>query len=113
MTGGFFAVLRVPALHGRTLSPDDDAMGMPDVVVLSHRLWRRRFGGDASIVGRTIAIEEQPFQVAGVMPEYFSYPLNAELWIPQRRPDVRGVGPPRRARRRGRQRDGRRPALVR
>ncbi len=84
VTGGFFTVLGVRALHGRTLSTDDDPMGTPDVAVLGHGLWRRRYGADPTIVGRTIAINGRPFQVVGVMPEHFRYPLNAELWIPER-----------------------------
>jgi predicted permease len=84
VTGGFFNVLGVRPLHGRTLSTADDPMGTPDVAVLGHGLWRRRYGADPTIVGRTIAIDGRPFQVVGVMPEHFRYPLNAELWIPQR-----------------------------
>jgi putative ABC transport system permease protein len=84
VTGGFFTVLGVPALYGRTLAADDDPIGTPDVAVLGYGLWRRRFGADPSIVGRVIAIEGRPFQVVGVMPEQFRYPLKAELWIPQR-----------------------------
>lgn len=84
VTGGFFTVLGVAALHGRTLSPDDDPMSAPNHVVLGHGLWRRRFGGDPSVVGRTVTIDGQPFRVAGVMPQRFAYPLNAELWVPLR-----------------------------
>jgi predicted permease len=84
VTGGFFAVLGVPARSGRTLIPDDDPVGAPDVAVLSHELWTRRFGQRPSIVGETIEIDSQPFRVVGVMPEGFSYPLGTELWIPER-----------------------------
>jgi predicted permease len=84
VTGGFFAVLGEPALHGRPLTTDDDPMGAPDVVVLGHALWQRRFGGDPSVVGRTIAVDGTPTRVVGVMPPHVRYPLNADLWLLQR-----------------------------
>ena len=84
VTGGFFNVLGVPALHGRTLLPEDDATGGPNVVVLSHALWSRRFGGDAHAVGRTLAIDGTDYRVVGVMPRGFAYPLQSEIWLPQR-----------------------------
>ena len=46
VTGGFFNVLQIPALHGRSLSYEDDAMGSPEVVVIAHSLWTRRLGAD-------------------------------------------------------------------
>lgn len=84
VTGGFFAVLGVQAVAGRTLAPDDDPPGAPNVAVLSHELWTRRFGQSRSVLGETIEIDSQRFRVVGVMPEGFSYPLGTELWIPQR-----------------------------
>lgn len=84
VTGGFFTVLGVQAVAGRTLAPDDDPPGAPSVAVLSHELWTRRFGQSRSVLGETIEIDSQRFRVVGVMPEGFSYPLGTELWIPQR-----------------------------
>ena len=57
VTGGFFNVLGVPALFGRTLLPEDDAMGSAEVAVLGHGLWTRRFGSDPAVLGRTITID--------------------------------------------------------
>ena len=59
VTGGFFAVMGVTPLYGRAFQPADDAMGGPDVAVLSHALWTRRFGSDPAAVGRTITIDSR------------------------------------------------------
>ncbi len=84
VTGGFFDVLGVTPLHGRTMQPVDDAMGGPDVVVLGAALWRRRYGSDPGVVGRRIIVDGVSREVIGVMPEGFSYPLGSEVWLPQR-----------------------------
>ncbi len=84
VTGGFFAVLNVAPLHGRFLTPDDDAMGGPGVVVISHALWVRRFGGRPGLVGETIMLDGAPSRVVGVMPRGFAYPIGVELWVPLR-----------------------------
>ena len=70
-----------PAL-GRTLAEDDDRRGAARVVVLSHALWRDRFGSDPRIVGASLALDGEPFAVVGVMPDGFAYPAGAELWTP-------------------------------
>src|SRR4030095_12021703 len=57
VTGRFFELLGMPALHGRTLREDDAAPGRERVLVLSYGLWREQFGGDPSVVGRTVAVD--------------------------------------------------------
>jgi putative ABC transport system permease protein len=84
VTGGFFTVMGVPALHGRTLRTDDDAIGGPDVVVLSHGVWTRRFGGDAGAIGRRVMLEGVSHEVVGIMPAGFNFPLQSQLWKPIR-----------------------------
>jgi putative ABC transport system permease protein len=84
VTGDFFEVLGVAPLQGRTIRPEDDPVGTPDVVVLSHGLWRRRWGGRADLIGTTIMVDGKPTIVAGVMPEGFAYPLDSQLWLPLR-----------------------------
>src|SRR5262249_47573569 len=78
---GLFRMLGVAPLIGRTFQADDPL----EVVVLSARLWKRRFGGDSSIVGRKMTLDGAPATVLGVMPETFQFPYRAavtEMWIP-------------------------------
>ena len=84
VTGDFFHVLRVAPLHGRTLSREDDPVGSPDVAVLGHGLWQRRWGGRADVIGTTIMVDGRPTRVVGVMPEGFAYPLESQIWLPLR-----------------------------
>ncbi|HSM06950.1 MAG TPA: ABC transporter permease, partial [Longimicrobiales bacterium] len=87
VTGSYFEVLGVRPAVGRLLRPDDDVVpGAHAVVVLSHELWTRRFGGDPGRIGGTVAIGSEPYQVVGVAPPGFVGPesLGAppELWVP-------------------------------
>jgi len=78
---GLFHMLGVAPMIGRTFQEDDPL----DVVVLGAGLWRRRFGGDRSCIGRKITLDREPYTVIGVMPESFQFPYRAsltELWIP-------------------------------
>jgi putative ABC transport system permease protein len=84
VTGGFFPVLGVPALYGRTLEQRDDFTGAPDVVVLGHGVWTRRFGSDPSVIGKTVTFGGMPHRIVGIMPQGFAYPLQSEVWIPIR-----------------------------
>jgi putative ABC transport system permease protein len=83
----FFAVLGVPPLLGRTGGPGEGAAER--TTVLSHALWRRRFGGDPEILGRAVILDGKPFSVIGVMPPELRVPLffrepreSTELWLP-------------------------------
>jgi predicted permease len=84
VTDGFFQTLGSGPLFGRTFLPADHVPGRDRVVVISHGLWVRRFGADASIVGRSVTLNKTPFQVVGVMPPAFTYPANqrVDAWIP-------------------------------
>jgi len=81
VTDNFFGVLGVPPLVGRAFGPDDSKPGASPVVVLGYKLWQSRFGGDPSIMGRTLVLDHQPTTVIGVMPPRFS-PFGANLWLP-------------------------------
>jgi putative ABC transport system permease protein len=81
VTGNLFAVLGVDALHGRTLRDAETWSSEERVVVLSHRAWRERLGGDPAVVGRTIELNGRPARVVGVMPARFAFPNgDVELW---------------------------------
>lgn len=84
VTGGFFDVMGVRPSLGRAITTADDPMGSRDVVVLSHQIWSRRFGQDAGILGRQIVLDGVSYEVIGVMPAGFQYPLRAEIWVPFR-----------------------------
>ncbi len=84
VTGAFFEVLGVQPLVGRTLQPEDDRVGGPDVAVLGHGLWSRSLGGDPAAVGRTLTVDGVAVRIVGVMPRGFAYPLQSDLWLPLR-----------------------------
>src|SRR6185312_9924213 len=77
-----FITLGARPLYGRAFTADEVRPEGPKVVVLSHGLWRRRFGSDPSLVGRTIMLEGAPHTVVGVMPEEFDFPSKIQLWVP-------------------------------
>lgn len=79
VTSDFFGLFGVDAYLGRTLSPAVDLPGGPRVVVLEHGLWQSAFGGDTEILGRRIELNDELFEVVGVMPPDFDYP-NTTLW---------------------------------
>ncbi|HET7131113.1 MAG TPA: ABC transporter permease, partial [Gammaproteobacteria bacterium] len=82
-TANLFALLKMPALLGRTLLPEDDAADAPPVAVISERLWRGRFASDPSIVGRTVNLDGLERTVVGVVPPYFQFPdKDATVWVP-------------------------------
>jgi putative ABC transport system permease protein len=80
VTGGFFDVLGVQPILGRTLTRADDEDGAEDVVVVSRGFWHRRYGGSRDILGRQLAVDEQPFRIVGVMPPDLDYPTGVEIW---------------------------------
>ena len=96
VTAHFFNVLRVRPAMGRAFTADNEVAGRDRVAVLSDALWRRRFGADPQIVGRAIPVEDLEggqgatagggYEVIGVMPPDFAYPVGAarptDIWIP-------------------------------
>ena len=82
VTANLFRVLGVAPLIGRDFSADDAKPGAAPSAMLSYSLWQARYGGDRSIVGRTIRVDGSPTTVIGVMPKDFSYPRNEDLWVP-------------------------------
>ena len=83
VTGNFFSVLGVTPQVGRGLSMEETWKGGSDVVILSHGLWRRRFGADPGVVGRRIQLGAEPKTVVGVAPVGFQFPSrDTEVWVP-------------------------------
>ena len=77
VTPNFLDVLGVQPMLGRTFRPEETEAGRHRVAILNHALWMQHYGGDASIVGRTVLMNGEPYLIAGVMPPSFSYPSNA------------------------------------
>ncbi len=70
-TANWFALERAQAMIGRTFLPDEDQHGRDHVVVLDYSYWKRRFAGDSKIIGRSLALNNAPWVVIGVMPAGF------------------------------------------
>jgi predicted permease len=82
VTANLFPVLGVSAVAGRTFTDDEDRMGAP-VVVISYGLWQRRYGGDPAIVGRTMVLDDNKYEVIGVMPRGFVFrSRDIDYWVP-------------------------------
>jgi putative ABC transport system permease protein len=79
----FFTTLGVAPVKGRAFAASEDVHGNDAVAVLSDQLWRKQFGEDRQIVGKTISLDGAPFVVAGVMPPSFVFPSRqVDLWLP-------------------------------
>lgn len=81
---GFFRVLGVTPLLGREFLSEEDVPGGPAVAVVSHGLWQRLFAGAHNVIGRTILLRGEAWQVVGVMPEGFESTSEADVWTPLR-----------------------------
>ena len=83
VTWNYHKLFGIPPAYGRTFHAEEDQPGRNKVVILSDRLWRRRFGADPSIVGRSIRINNEPHDVVGIMPpEMDQIGDAAEAWVP-------------------------------
>src|SRR5262249_20405450 len=82
VSADYFSVLGAPITAGRTFTAAEDSPHGGNVVVLSYGLWKRRFGGDRSIIGNNIQLNGQPYQVLGVIGREFVTDNPADLWLP-------------------------------
>jgi len=81
----YFRALGLAPVRGRDFTADEDRDGATKVAILSDALWRRRFGADPAIVGRTVTLDDDPYLVVGVMPPFENVlDANAEIWMPLR-----------------------------
>lgn len=77
--------LEIPGVQpvlGRSFRPGEDAPGGPKVVILGYAMWRDRFGLSPSVIGQTLRVNAEPYEIIGVMPEGFKFPDSGELWLP-------------------------------
>ena len=77
-TWEFFPMLRVRPHLGRLFTADDEIEGRHRVAILSYGFWQRRFGGDPSVIGRTIDLSEEAYEIVGVLPRGFEYPVASD-----------------------------------
>jgi putative ABC transport system permease protein len=78
----FFPALGVAPAMGRNFTPDEDRAGGNKTVVLSHGLWQRRFGGDPSVVGKTLTLNNEGYTVVGILPQTFEWQANVDVYAP-------------------------------
>jgi len=82
ITDGFFEAIGTPTLLGRTFASEDYQPGAAKVVILSHSIWQRRYGGARDVVGKTVMLNSEPHTVIGVMPLEAQWPSYASIWVP-------------------------------
>lgn len=82
VTADFFKVVGIRPLAGRTFAAGEDQAQAPLVALISEELWRRRFGGDTGIMGRTLTLNGQPHTVVGILARGSQLPSGADVWVP-------------------------------
>jgi predicted permease len=81
VTSSLFPLLGAKAALGRVLLPEEDSPGKPATVILSHGFWRRRFGGDPQVIGKTLVLSGSSFEIVGVMQPGFSLTKEVMLTV--------------------------------
>ena len=82
VSANFLHILGVSPLLGRSFIPEEDKPGAPEVAMISAELWKRRFGGDRSILGKAVTLAGMPYGIIGVLPAGFQFPLaGSEVWV--------------------------------
>src|SRR5882724_2021777 len=84
VSADFFRVLAVPLPIGRGFTAEEGRPGGASLAVISNNLWKHQFGGDPSIIGRTILLNDENYAVVGVMPVGFESHPSADIWVPLR-----------------------------
>jgi len=87
VSDNYFRLLGVAPALGRDFGPDDDRGQIGYVVIISHDLWRQRFGGDPGVIGKTVRLDDDPMTIIGIMPRGFRHALESgaspmEVWAP-------------------------------
>jgi predicted permease len=78
----WFDVFGAKPYLGRTFQPEEDAPNAQPVVVLAHGAWKRLFGGNPSVLGKTIELNQKPYEIVGVMGPEFRWPRQVDVWTP-------------------------------
>jgi predicted permease len=92
VSSNFFQTLGTDPVIGRGFTPEDEDPASGSPVVLGHGVWQRRFGGDPEILGQTVFLEGNAYEVVGVVPAAFAFPSWAELWRPMRMSEPQSQG---------------------
>jgi putative ABC transport system permease protein len=83
VSDGFFEILGVNALYGRTFVPEEYKSGNEGVIVIGEGFWRGRFGADLKLIGQSLLLNGQPHTVVGIMPSEFEFPSGRVMWAPR------------------------------
>jgi putative ABC transport system permease protein len=84
VTEGLMATFRVAPVLGRDIRRDEFGANAANVVVLSHAIWRERFGEDRAVIGKTLQLDGVGFEIIGVAPIGFDFPNGTKIWVPRR-----------------------------
>ena len=82
VSANYFDLFGVNPLMGRTFLPDDDKLGAPPVLLLSYEYWKKKFGSDPDIVGKTFEMNDKVHTVVGVLPPVPQYPAESDVYMP-------------------------------
>jgi putative ABC transport system permease protein len=83
VSANLFSILGVQPIAGRDFEPADEQADRAMVALLSYGAWRRRFGGDPTVIGRTVRMDRNPVTIVGIMPEHVRIPAReTEMWVP-------------------------------
>lgn len=80
LTANAFGVLHQPVFLGRDFVADDELPGAPPVVILGHRIWKNRYGGDPEVLGKPLRVNGKPAIIVGVMPQGMRFPDHTDIW---------------------------------
>jgi putative ABC transport system permease protein len=85
VSASFWNLLGIRPLAGRAFSPEEDGPSPPPVVMISEGLWKRRYGGEPSAIGRTVDVNLVPHVIVGIAPQDVGFATDVDLWLPLRR----------------------------
>ena len=84
VSAGLFPLLGIDPIHGRHFLPEEDRPAARRVALVSYDLWQRRFEGDPGVLGRTVDLDDEPYEIIGVLPEDCRFPYFQDIWTPLR-----------------------------